>query len=405
MRQRSDYTFKFNRNVSRHGWLRLTPAYSVKLVNEILDAHPSAARVFDPFSGTGTTALCAAQRGLDGFGTDINPFLVWLGNTKLRNFTESQLNGVAAQLESFVERYQRGTASKLPPPPIFNIERWWHTKELDFLCAFAHFIREADVTARQADLLRVILCRSLINLSNAAFNHQSMSFKDEEETSGLLADEILIVFRQDVESVLGACVERVKGAGKIELIDSRQGPNGHFGEKFDIVITSPPYPNRMSYIRELRPYMYWLEYLKDARQAGEIDWQAIGGTWGTATSKLNTWKPTGRAQFPKTFFTMLGKIAAPENANGRLLATYIHKYFDDIWDHVRNLKQSLKPGATLHYIVGNSTFYGTVVPVEEIYADIFRGCGLTSVSVEKIRKRNSKKELFEFRVCAVVPTA
>ena len=27
----------------------------------------------------------------------------------------------------------------------------------------------------------------------------------------------------------------------------------------------------MSYIRELRPYMYWLGYLTDARQAGQMD--------------------------------------------------------------------------------------------------------------------------------------
>ena len=32
-------------------------------------------------------------------------------------------------------------------------------------------------------------------------------------------------------------------------------------ETFDLVVTSPPYANRMSYIRELRPYMYWLGFL------------------------------------------------------------------------------------------------------------------------------------------------
>ena len=33
---RSDYTFKYNSKLGRHGWLRLTPAYSVKLVKEII---------------------------------------------------------------------------------------------------------------------------------------------------------------------------------------------------------------------------------------------------------------------------------------------------------------------------------------------------------------------------------
>ena len=35
LRQRADYTHKFNVGAGRHGWLRLTPAYSVKVVEEI----------------------------------------------------------------------------------------------------------------------------------------------------------------------------------------------------------------------------------------------------------------------------------------------------------------------------------------------------------------------------------
>jgi hypothetical protein len=34
VKQRSDYTFKYNQKLGRHGWLRLTPAYSVKLVSQ-----------------------------------------------------------------------------------------------------------------------------------------------------------------------------------------------------------------------------------------------------------------------------------------------------------------------------------------------------------------------------------
>ena len=48
----------------------------------------------------------------------------------------------------------------------------------------------------------------------------------------------------------------------------------------------------MSYIRELRPYMYWLSYLRDGREAGELDWKAIGGTWGIATSRVGKWSPS-----------------------------------------------------------------------------------------------------------------
>ena len=76
LQQRTDYTHKYNRDFGRHGWLRLTPAYSLKVVNEIICQQSKASRVLDPFFGSGTTALCSAVRGILAVITDTNPFLV-----------------------------------------------------------------------------------------------------------------------------------------------------------------------------------------------------------------------------------------------------------------------------------------------------------------------------------------
>jgi hypothetical protein len=37
LQQRADYTHKANLKTGRHGWLRLTPAYGVKVVEQIMD--------------------------------------------------------------------------------------------------------------------------------------------------------------------------------------------------------------------------------------------------------------------------------------------------------------------------------------------------------------------------------
>ena len=52
---RPDLTFAGNRNQPRHDWLRLTPAYSRRVVESLLDRADPAVRVLDPFSGSGTT--------------------------------------------------------------------------------------------------------------------------------------------------------------------------------------------------------------------------------------------------------------------------------------------------------------------------------------------------------------
>lgn len=48
--QNAQYTFKYNSSLGRHGWLRLTPAYSVRLVEEILAELDYTPRcVMEPF--------------------------------------------------------------------------------------------------------------------------------------------------------------------------------------------------------------------------------------------------------------------------------------------------------------------------------------------------------------------
>ena len=90
---RADHlTFKGNLAATRYGWLRLTPAYSVHLVAELLDQTPLGdGLVLDPYCGTGTTALVCAERGIACHTSDINPFLLWLAKAKTRPYGELDL--------------------------------------------------------------------------------------------------------------------------------------------------------------------------------------------------------------------------------------------------------------------------------------------------------------------------
>lgn len=402
MKRGSDLTFKHNLKNGRHGWLRLTPAYSVKVVNHILDNNPEITQVLDPFSGTGTTGLVCGERGINCDLIDINPFLVWLAEVKTRNYLPSELDEVRAQAENLASqaRHENGEIH-LWIPPLSNIERWWTKDRLLYLARLHRLINLSFPTRSNGkDLLQMAFCRLAIETSNVAFNHQSLSFKAEKRGFLLLSDEtehLADKFVKDVIEIIQSANSAITGTVRVIHADSRHIPHD---KKYNGVITSPPYPNRMSYIRELRPYMYWLGYIEKARQAAELDWQAIGGTWGIATSRLEKWEPDGRhVQYPG-FAQIIEGIAK----NSSLLANYVHKYFLDISLHLESLYKALEPDARVFYIVGNSKFYDTLVPVESIYANILENTGFTDAKVEVLRKRNSKKELMEFIVSACKPS-
>ena len=133
---------------------------------------------------------------------------------------------------------------------------------------------------------------------------------------------------------------------------------------------------------------------------GLLDWTAIGGTWGVATSRLTEWERSVGHFKSDLLQGVLVRIAHADNKSGRILANYVAKYFDDMWAHFQGLVPVLAPGAQVHYVVGNSTFYGTLLPTEKIYAEMLKALGFTGVECRPIRKRNSKKELIEFDVSA-----
>ena len=81
----------------------------------------------------------------------------------------------------------------------------------------------------------------------------------------------------------------------------------------------------------------------------------------------------------------------------------MHRDFDDIKLHLQRLRKVVTPKARCFYIVGNSKFYDTMLPVEEIYAALFEDTGFTDFGWKAIHKINSKKELFEFVVHPVAP--
>lgn len=407
MRQRAELTFKQNIQHGRHGWLRLTPAYSVRLVEQVLEEFGAGARtVFEPFSGTGTTPLCASYRGLRAVATDINPFLVWLAGVKTAIYTEDHRSELEAASRKISARLRNGKARTTDLPPLKNIERWWHPAELKFVSALRAEV-DRFASSPVSDLLKIAFCRTMISLSNAAFNHQSMSFKDSSRTPQISlalensTEKFVNQFLSDVRTIAESATDNPSGRVRIQHRDARgQAGLGVPEGSFDLLITSPPYPNRMSYIRELRPYMYWLGFLAEAKQAGELDWEAIGGTWGIATSRLLTWKASD-AFIPKYLMPIIDNIRAAHPKNGELMAQYVHKYFDDMFAHFQAAARTVKPGGSAHYIVGNSTFYGHIVPAERLYCDQLLAAGFRRADARAIRKRNSKKELIEFHIVAV----
>lgn len=398
-------THKANLKHTRYGWLRLTPAYSVHLVDDLLSkAVTDRMVVLDPFCGTGTTALVCSERGIVSDTIDINPFLLWLAKVKTQSYSKAEIEAFLDVSEKIEQGISNDYFEKAWFPPIHQIEKWWDDNTLRILSGIMQAIRSStdSFTHYTIDLLKIAFCRVMINHSSASFNHQSMSFKKQEINPLFHRSnhDIVLSWRAAIADIANSAQSEILIQPNVFECDAR-----HLHQKlphnyYNCIITSPPYPNRMSYIRELRPYMYWLGFLHDGKEAGELDWKAIGGTWGIATSNVGKWLPSDNRRIPYDNFNEILRLIAEQSI---ILSKYVHKYFYDMVDHVNNIFIVTQSGGSIHYIVGNSKFYEVMLPVEELFASLFADAGFKNVTIKTIRKRTSKKELYEYIVSATKP--
>ncbi len=405
-RQTKAVTFRGKLDLPIHRWYRLTPSFSPTLADDIADHFSLSASdlVLDPFSGVGTVPLCMKYRGIPACSVEINPYLHFVGTVKTRTYRA--VENIEQYFSDFMKVF-RGKLNTIPfedrpalylaeqarfIPRINYPERWWSKGNLAQLVCLRKLLIERVEKTEAHDLLRMGALAILIPVSNAKHNHVSLTYAEKP----LPTVDVAGVFEQQLQNMI-ADLRAVLALPRSEVTIysgnskklSQVLPEN--GRKVSSVITSPPYPNRFSYARETRPHLFFFDFIGSARAVGQLETDAIGGTWGKATSVLSTGvKPKNE---------LIAKLLKPYikdiHHGGNLMAHYVTKYFNDLYDHAGEVEKVCEPRCRLAYVIGNSKFYDNPLPSDEILAGIFNHFGFSLDRIDKMRKRQSKSGLHE----------
>lgn len=396
-------TFKGKFDYPIHRWFRLTPSFSPELVADVLDHWqlPAGARILEPFCGVGTVPIVCQERNLSSCSVELNPLLYFVSKVKttpIENPADLLAAGRQAlqiahshfestkplELETFLIDYHTFI------PNIRNVTRWWSLPVLKKLVALRMSLSESPFASQVVDLMRLALASILIEVSNARHNHPSLSFAEiprknapvferfQQQIEVMVTDlEYFPLSRPETQIFLG-------NSKHLEKVLPADRP-------FDAVITSPPYPNRYSYARETRPQMFFLDLIQNGREVGQLETEAIGGTWGRATSVLDDHFDYRSAAVQRALRGIPNRIAN----HSRLMQNYVIKYFNNIEEHIESLHPFVRRGGKLAYVIGNSRFYDIALPSDEILAELFEAHEFKIISIERMRRRNSKSDLYE----------
>lgn len=404
-RSTKSVTFQGKLDLPIHRWYRLTPSFAPRLAHDIANHFKLTGSdfVLDPFSGVGTVPLCMKYRGIPACSVEINPYLHFVGTVKTRTYTDTA--AIEACFADFLATY-RADLQRIPIgsrpdaylqeheadiPPINHPERWWSPGNLAQLVCLRRAVDALNVEPYQLDLVKMAALGILVPVSNAKHNHVSLTFAKQPLGTVDVAAILERQFKHMVDDL-----RAVAGLPDANVTIHRGNSNALAGIlpnglKVSALITSPPYPNRFSYARETRPHLFFFDFIESATAVGRLETEAIGGTWGKATSVL----AAGVA--PKN--ELVGNLLEPYlhgiHTNGNLMASYVVKYFNDIFDHAGQVAEVCAKQARLAYVIGNSKFYDHPLPSDEILASIFRHFGFDLERIDRMRKRQSKTGLYE----------
>ncbi len=407
-----------------HQWYRFVLSFPPHLVRDYLDRFECTTGdvILDPFAGTGTTIVESQKRGLEGIGVEALPMAHFAAATKLKwdvdsaallhdaeNIAERVLQTLShqglddsgfeslpadIQMKSFAPEAERlllrDSVSPLPLHKLLTL-----SEKVLSMPGSPH-----------KDHLKLALAKSAVDdISN-------LHFGPEVGVRELKADAPVVEsWLNQVRTIandLSALALHPRDRRSIMLYsDSRSDLRFHLGHrKIDAVITSPPYPNEKDYTRTTRLETVLLGFASDRRQMQALKRQLIRSNTRSVykTDTDDRWI----AGFPE-----IQRIAAEIEARRielgktsgfeRQYARVTKLYFGGMLRHLEQLKQVLRPGARLAYVVGDQASYLRVmIRTGTILAKIGESLGYQVESIDLFRTRLSTATKEQLREEVVV---
>ncbi|HIQ12957.1 MAG TPA: hypothetical protein EYH44_01000 [Thermoprotei archaeon] len=341
-------TFKPNKELPRHRWFYFKEGFSRDLVHYLLKKYDvdSGDWVLDPFMGVGTTPLTCREYGVNTVGIEISPLFKLIAEAKIMDYDIEDIKKYFNYLLSYRKRIDlngiHGLLKKaFPKPSLIDILR----------------IREAIENIYEGRYRNLFYLALL-----SAANKSTYMIKDGSKLrfSKRNIPPFIDVFRRTVNMIIRDIIEMELKNVYYYLYqgDARQMTMVE-DESIDLVITSPPYLNKIEYTT-----VYEIEYLI-----------LYGDT------RVNPLRSYIGLTFSRRDFIELPKIIDKD------LPPAAHAYFNDMYKVLNEIYRVLRGGGKAILVVGQGIFPDRIIPSDEILAKLGREIGFRRPEIWVINRR------------------
>ncbi len=382
-------SFNNNKNLSVHRWYPFVEGYSSEFVKRIIGEQKyTPTNCLEPFGGIGTTSLSCQDLNIKCHSVEINPFFYDVTKAKLSNFDSKKVEEDILKFMLYLKK-----CKAIPKIPILESKTFFQNDNRD------KWIFDLSVTYGISDILKKIkelknenndnhilfkiaLANLLVPSSNVFRNGKCMSFRKNWKDKNISREEFHENFINFCKNVLlidirsrENMINTVYNLSTCYNGDSRKVIKD-LNEKFDLIITSPPYLNSRDYTDVYRLELWILGYIDKFVDERSLRKSAL-------TSHV-------QIQLPETDYPDIEEInlflTHLKNLNGSLwnknIPNMFKGYFNDMDILIKEFYNKLNVGGKAYINVSNSSYGNKVCEVDLILAKIAKK---NNLEVEEIR--------------------
>ncbi len=367
-----------------HRWHREYAAFSEKFAQASIEAlmERGDETIFDPFLGSGTSLVAATKFNLKFFGSELSPFSALLSRTKAaykadNNLVFSILGNVCHSEIDQTETIASFSKCDIEYAAnvVANIEEMCGKSGKSLLQGLIMGDGVNWDSYRVALLSVILSARNVSKLSQGSnpvwFKHQDTDVVSDGKPS--LSELSVVMAKEMMKDLAAASID----SNDVNVIcaDARSLP--FESEIFDILITSPPYLNRLDYVVNQLPEILLLSLVE--KQDLELLKRNMIGT----TKIVEKGEPS--AEWGRACNDILKEIW---NHKSKASNTYYYwnyyKYFKDMYAVFGELRRLARGKAKGLLVVQNSHYKELQIPVADIFMEMGASLNISMQEVKNI---------------------